>query len=93
MFMFTSGYVWLDLIYVIAVVVGTALFIFKPFKEKTKKEIKESKRKVSYWSKYGRSGYVTKGQKDFEAKYWVWGFLVSFFLIGLPWIVESIGWL
>ncbi len=90
---FTTGYDLLDYIYFIGVIVGTALYVFKPWKEKTKEEIKDAKKIVSYWSKYGRSGYVTKRQKDFDANYWIFGFLVTFFLIILPWIFQELGWL
>ncbi|MEP1489135.1 MAG: hypothetical protein ABJK28_11970 [Algibacter sp.] len=89
---FTTGYDWLDCIYFIVVLVGVALYVFKPWKEKTKEKIKDDKRIVNYWSKYGRNGYVTKCQKNFEINYWFFGFLVTFFPIILPWIFQELGW-
>lgn len=90
---FTFGYNWLDLVYLIVVIVGPGLYIFKPWKEKTKEEKKDSKKIVGYWSKHGRRGYVTKSQEDFEAKYWLYGFLLTFLLIILPWLLQELGWL
>ncbi|MEM1002466.1 MAG: hypothetical protein AAGH46_07445 [Bacteroidota bacterium] len=88
----SSGNDWFDLVYVLSVLIGSGLFIFKPWRTKTKEEIADSKKVVSFGSKYGRTWYETKGQKDFEAKYWLFGIIVTFLIIIVPWILESIGW-
>lgn len=91
---FTTGYDWLDWAYFIAVTAGSALFIFKPWKEKTKEEIKAGKKIVrGYTSKSGNRGYVTKAQQDFEGKCWLLSFLLTFFLIILPWLLEALNFL
>ena len=89
----TSGNDWLDIVYVLTVLIGSGLFVFKPWRKKTKEEIKDSQKIVSYGAKYGRRWYETKGRKDFEAKYWLFGIIVSFLIIIVPWFLESIGWI
>ncbi len=88
---FTFGNDWLDIIYFIVALVGTALYVFKPWKGKTREEIKNAKKIVSYGSKYGRRWYRTKSQEDFDSKYWIYGILATFFLIILPWILQELG--
>ncbi|MBL4879707.1 MAG: hypothetical protein JKX82_00150 [Oleispira sp.] len=90
---FTTGYGWLDLIYFILAVGLPALYVFKPVKEKSKEDKKEDRRILGGESKAGgRTGYYTKGQQDFNINMFLWGFLVTFFLIILPWIFQEIGW-
>ncbi|WP_103072298.1 hypothetical protein [Aquimarina sediminis] len=88
--MITSGYEWLDYTYFIVVPIVTVVWVFNPFKEKTEEDINKSKRIVRRWLKYGRSGYIRQSQIDFEAKYWLFGFIVTFFLFILPSILESL---
>ncbi|MEJ4090064.1 hypothetical protein [Galbibacter orientalis] len=90
---FTTGYNWLDLIYFLAVMVGSAFYVFKPWKTITKEEIRNNKKIIRSWSKYGKRGYMNKKQVSFETKYWGYGFLVTFFLIILPWIFQELGWI
>lgn len=86
---FTTGYQWLDLTYFIFVIISSLLYVFKPWKDKNPEEIKMGKKIVRhYTSKSGRRGYITKSQQDFEAKYLIFGALVSFFIFILPWILQ-----
>lgn len=82
---FTSGYDWLDLIYILTVTAGTGFYIFRPWKEKTKEEIKAGKKIIRYYTtKSGRMGYKTQSSQDFEFKYWVFSFLLLFFILIVP---------